>query len=175
MEIILMSDTLILVDGKDNEIGYEEKQEIHRNPVPLHRAFSIFIFNKAGRMLIQRRNSKKVTWGGVWSNACCSHPRKGESLQDAARRRLKEELGFATELRHLFHFTYDAVWNKEWGEHEFDHVFVGEYDGEVKPDKEEAEDYRWADVDELVKDMKSHPERYTPWFRMIIERVIKEK
>ncbi len=170
-----MSDVLILVDSHDRETGFEEKQKVHRNPVPLHRAFSIFIFNKAGKMLIQKRNIAKKTWGGIWSNACCSHPRKGESLQDAAERRLKEELGFSTDLRHMFHFTYDAVWDKEWGEHELDHVFVGEYDGEVKLNKEEVDECKWVDVKELKSDMKSHPERYTPWFMMIIERVIKEK
>ena len=170
-----MSDTLILVDSKDIDIGYEEKQKVHKNPVPLHRAFSIFIFNPSGQLLIQKRSGKKKTWGGIWSNTCCSHPRKGELLLNAASRRLKEELGFMTELRHLFHFTYDAIWNKEWGEHEFDHVFVGEYDGEVNPNKEEVDEYRWVNIKELKDNMKKHPNSYTPWFRICIERVMKEK
>ncbi|MBI2173270.1 MAG: isopentenyl-diphosphate Delta-isomerase [Candidatus Aenigmarchaeota archaeon] len=170
-----MSDTLILVDSSDREVGYEQKEKCHKNPAPLHRAFSIFIFNRKGELLIQRRNSKKVTWGGVWSNTCCSHPRKGESLQNAAKRRLKEELGFTTDLRHLFHFTYDAAWNKEWGEHELDHVFVGEYDGEVSPSKEEVENCKWVDAEELKKDMKKNAGSYTPWFKICFERVLKEK
>ncbi len=170
-----MPDTLILVDSSDKEIGYEQKEKCHRNPVPLHRAFSIFIFNRNGELLIQKRNSKKKTWGGFWSNTCCSHPRKGEAVLEAAKRRLKEELGFAADLRYLFKFEYDAKCDNTWGEHELDHVFVGEYDGKVAPNRDEVEDCRWIDIDELKADMKKRPEKYTPWFRICIDRVPKEK
>ena len=170
-----MSDTLILVDSSDREVGYEQKEKCHKNPAPLHRAFSIFVFNGKGELLIQKRNGKKKTWGGFWSNTCCSHPRKGEKVMDAAMRRLHEELGFSTHLKHVFKFEYDAVFDRTWGEHELDHVFVGEYDGEVSPSKEEVENCKWIDADELRKDMKEHPEKYTPWFKICFERVLKEK
>ncbi|MDI6721273.1 MAG: isopentenyl-diphosphate Delta-isomerase [Candidatus Aenigmarchaeota archaeon] len=169
-----MPELLILVDSKDKEIGYREKEECHKNPVPLHRAFSVFIFNKKGQLLIQKRNKDKKTWGGVWSNTCCSHPRKNEDVLEAAERRLKEELGFATDLRYMFRFEYDAVWNKIWGEHELDHVFVGEYDGKIIPNKDEVEDWKFANIIELKKEMNLHPEKYTPWFRVCLNRVLKD-
>jgi len=166
-------DTLIVVDKNDNEIGFEEKEKAHQGKLPLHRAFSIFIFNFRGEMLIQKRSSKKKTWPGFWANACCSHPRKGEAVEESAKRRLKEELGFSTPLKFLFKFQYKAQFDKIWGEHELDHVFVGKYDGPVKPDRNEIEDWKFIDVSELIEDAKQDG-KYSPWFKLCFKRVIAE-
>ena len=119
----LVTDFLILVDENDNEVGYEEKELCHLLPTKRHRAFSIFIFNSAGKILIHKRSALKKTWPGFWTNACCSHPRKGESLEEATARRLQEELGFQTQLIHLFTFLYHADYDGTYGENEIDHVF----------------------------------------------------
>ncbi|MBI2579676.1 MAG: isopentenyl-diphosphate Delta-isomerase [Candidatus Aenigmarchaeota archaeon] len=169
-----MSDTMVLVDENDREIGFMEKMEAHEK-AKLHRAFSVFVFNSKGEMLIQQRAKNKYHCGGLWTNACCSHPRKGEKTEDAAHRRLKDEMGFDCGLKEIFSFVYKAPFDNGLTEHEFDHVFVGEYGGEVAPDKNEVEDCKWISVDEIRKDMKEHPERYTPWFRICLERVLKEK
>ena len=170
-----MTDVLILVDENDNEIGNELKEVCHRNPVPLHRAFSIFVFNSKGQLLIQRRAVSKKTWGGYWSNTVCSHPRKGETLDQATQRRLQEEFSFTTPLHHVFTFTYEAQWNDLWGEHEVDHVFVGTYDGTIVPNKDEVEDWKFIDTDMLRDHMKRNPNEYTPWFKLSLERVLQEK
>ncbi len=165
-----MEERVILVDENDREIGSEEKIQAHRRG-KLHRAFSIFIFNSKGEMLLQRRARNKYHSGGLWSNACCSHPRSGESLEGAVHRRLKEEMGFDINLEEAFHFIYKAkVGNLT--EHELDHVFVGEYDGEVSPDPEEVEEYVWAELEQIREDMKTHPENYTEWFKSAFEKVV---
>lgn len=165
-------DELQLVDRDDHETGSGEKELCHRIPTTLHRAFSIFIFNRKGQMLIHRRASGKTTWPGFWSNACCSHPRKGESLADATRRRLHEELGFICPLTHLFAFTYKADYDEQYGENEIDHVFVGTYDGPVKPDKREVAEWKFIPISDLTHDIKVNPERYTPWFKEALPRVL---
>ena len=170
-----MKDLLILVDENDNEIGTETKDACHRNPVPLHRAFSIFVFNKKGQLLIQKRASSKKTWGGCWSNTVCSHPRKGETLEEATQRRLQEEFGFTTSLHYVFTFTYEAQWNDIWGEHEVDNVFFGTYDGPIAANKNEIEDWKFVDTGILRANMKRDPDAYTPWFKLSLERVLKEK
>jgi isopentenyl-diphosphate delta-isomerase len=164
---------LILVDKNDRELGFIEKEEAHKGDLPLHRAFSIFIFNSRGEMLIQKRSTEKKTFSGIWANACCSHPRKGEHLEDAIKRRLKEELGFVTQLRELFSFVYKARMG-EWGEHELDHVFLGRYDGPVKPNKDEIEEWKFVSIDELKKDVRQNPDKYGAWFKLAYERVIEE-
>lgn len=165
-----MEERVILVDENDREIGSEEKLHAHRTG-KLHRAFSIFTFNSKGEMLLQRRARNKYHSGGLWSNACCSHPRLGESLEGAVHRRLKEEMGFDTDLKEAFHFIYKAkVGNLT--EHELDHVFIGEYNGKVNPDPEEVEEYVWAELEPLKEDMKTHPEKYTEWFKIAFERVM---
>jgi isopentenyl-diphosphate Delta-isomerase len=166
-------DQLILVDSNDREIGYEEKEKCHRPPV-LHRAFSIFIFDRDGKMLITQRSPKKVRWGGFWSNAVCSHPRKGEKVEDAVKRRLKEEAGLVCPLAYLFKFEYRAMFDAEWGEHELDHVFFGQTDEKPKPDKDEISDWKFIEVKELMANVKAHPDHYTPWFKIVLERVVKE-
>jgi isopentenyl-diphosphate delta-isomerase len=166
-----MPEKLILVDKDDNGIGTGEKMEVHKQG-KLHRAFSILIFNSKGQMLIQKRAEAKYHCGGLWTNACCSHPLVGESTEKAAHRRLKEEMGFDCKLKEVTSFTYKAEFDNWLIENEFDHVFVGFYDGPVKPNKAEADEFKFVDTDELKKDMKKQPKKYTPWFRIIMEKNI---
>jgi isopentenyl-diphosphate delta-isomerase len=164
---------IILVDESDNPIGFETKLKAHENGGKLHRAFSIFVFNAAGEMLLQRRARKKYHFGGLWTNACCGHPKKGEELRDAASTRLRQEFGFGTELKEVFSFLYRAP-DPESGltEHEFDHVFYGEFDGEPRPNPDEIEDWKWIDLNKLMVDLEDNPYDYTPWFRIAIHQVL---
>jgi isopentenyl-diphosphate delta-isomerase len=166
-------DMLILVDSEDNNIGYDEKENCHLNPPKLHRAFSIFIVNSKKEMLIHKRSTLKNTWPGFWTNACCSHPRKGEELVDATKRRLMEELGFSCPLKYLFKFQYQSDYDKTYGENEVDNVFTGFYDGALNPDKEEIEEWKFIEIDTLLEDVENHPEKYTPWFMKALPEVIK--
>ena len=162
---------VVLVDESDNIVGYKEKYAIHHIPVPLHRAISVIIFDSSGtKMLLQQRNADKPTWPLYWSNACCTHPHKDESYLDCATRRLKEEMGFETKLTEKHRFTYEADYDEIWGEHEYDVVFVGEYDGEIKSDPQEVADWKWIDIKELYEDIKRHPDIYTPWFKIILQK-----
>jgi isopentenyl-diphosphate delta-isomerase len=166
-------DEVILVDHSDNAIGGEEKDLCHHVPVKLHRAFSIFIVNKQRQMLIQKRAATKKTWPGFWSNACCSHPRKDENLHQAATRRLQEELGFTCALSHIFTFRYEAVFNEEFGENEIDHVFIGEFDGIVNPNKDEIDEWHFISLDRLTRDITDNTHKYTPWFKQAMPGVLK--
>jgi len=166
-----MSEGLMLVDENDNEIGYEEKEKTHRGDLSLHRAFSVLIFNSKGQMLIQKRSNKKKTWPGFWANACCSSPKKGEETVDAAKRRMEEELGFNCDLKFLFKFWYKVKYDEEWGENEIDWVFEGHYDGDIKPDKNEIEEFKFIDIEELKEDVKNNPEKYAPWFLIILNKL----
>jgi len=157
---------IILVDEKDNQIGIGGKIKTHFEG-RLHRAFSILIFNSKGELLIQQRAKTKQHSPGLWANTCCSHPRPNEILKEAAKRRLKEEMGIETDLKETFSFIYRAK-SGDWIEHEFDHVFLGKFDGEPKPNKEEAQDFRWIELQELKRDVKEHPEKYTFWFKQIL-------
>jgi isopentenyl-diphosphate delta-isomerase len=167
------SDELILVDEHDNPVGYESKLRAHENGGRLHRAFSIFIFNSAGDMLLQRRAAGKYHFGGLWTNACCSHPRRGEATPDAAHLRLRHELGFDTDLTEQFSFVYRAE-DPSSGltEHEFDHVFTGRYDGQPEPNPDEVDAWKWVPPRELLADVEARREAYTPWFKLVFERVI---
>jgi len=164
------NDMLILVDKNDNEIGTEQKLKAHKEGL-LHRAFSIFIFNSEGKMLMTRRAKSKYHWGGFWSNACCSHPRQGEDLEHAAHRRLEEELGFECELKELFSIVYKAKSENGIYEHEYDHIFIGRYDGEVKADPEETDEIRWVDPEELEKEIYDST-RFTPWFQIAFAKLV---
>lgn len=166
-----MDEMIVLVDRDDSEVGVEEKIKAHREG-KLHRAFSIFIFNSKGEMLLQKRARNKYHSGGLWSNACCSHPRPGESLEEAVHRRLKEEMGFDCDLRKVFHFMYKADLNNGFTEYELDHVFIGKYDGEVKPNPNEVEDWKWVNVADLKDDMERNPDKYTVWFKIALKRII---
>jgi isopentenyl-diphosphate Delta-isomerase len=167
------SDELILVDEQDNVVGYEEKLRAHQNGGRLHRAFSIFIFNSAGEMLLQRRAPGKYHFGGLWTNSCCSHPRRGQSTLDAAHLRLREEFGFDTSLRELFSFVYRA--NDPGSgltEYELDHVFVGQFDGTPQANAEEIGEWRWISPAALLADVRARPGAYTPWFAIAVEGVV---
>lgn len=167
-----MPDMLILVDENDRQIGTEEKMKAHEQG-KLHRAFSIFIFNPKGEMLLQKRAKSKYHSGGLWTNACCSHPRVGEELEKAAHRRLREEMGFDCELENENHFIYKVKLDHGLTEHEFDYVFAGKYDGEVKPNTEEADVFKWIDMKTLGKDIEAHPENYTEWFKIAFRKFFK--
>jgi len=163
---------VVLVDKNDKVIGLREKFEAHKNPVPLHRAVSVVIFDPKGeKMLIHQRASEKKTWPGYWTNATCTHPNPEESYKEAASRRLYEEMGFRTPLTEIFRFIYNARFDKTWGEHELDVVFVGKYKGSVKPNKDEVSDYKWIAVPELWEDVLENPDKYTPWFKIILSKL----
>ena len=167
-----MAEEIILVDESDREIGYAEKVEAHRHGGRLHRAFSIVLFDREGRMLLQKRAAAKYHFGGLWTNACCGHPRRGEEVGAAARRRLQEELGVEAELREAFCFRYTATdAGSGLTERELDHVFVGTLDGPARPDPDEIDDLRWVDCAELSRDLADRPERYTPWFDQVVARL----
>jgi len=158
---------VILVNKKDKEIGIEEKMKAHKEG-KLHRSFSIFIFNSKGELLIQQRAKSKYHSPLLWSNTCCSHPRPNEKLIQAAKRRLKEEMGIECDLKEIFSFIYRAKSGK-WIEHEFDHVFLGKFDGNPKPNKKEVEGFKWINLQALKREMKKHPRKYTFWFKHILE------
>lgn len=163
---------IVLVDRNDKILGFKEKYEAHKNPVPLHRAISVVIFDKdKKRLLIQKRALSKSTWPGFWTNTCCSHPLAAESYKSAAQRRLKEEMGFFVPLKEIFRFTYEARYNEVWGEHEYDVVLKGVYDGLVNPNPEEVADYKWIKLTDLKADITRNPGKYTPWFKLILERL----
>ncbi len=161
---------VILVDNHDRAIGQMEKLRAHRE-ARLHRCFSILVFNKKGEMLLQLRAKSKYHCGGLWTNACCSHPRPGEETEAAAHRRLQEEMGFDCPLTEKTAFIYRAPFSNGLTEHEYDHVFTGTFDGAVKPNPEEADDYKWIKLADLRADMKNNPDKYTPWFRIICMRM----
>ncbi|NIR52744.1 isopentenyl-diphosphate Delta-isomerase [candidate division KSB1 bacterium] len=166
-----MDERVILVDESDRQIGVEKKLKAHRE-AKLHRAFSIFVFNSRDELLLQRRAFAKYHSGGLWSNTCCSHPRPSEPNEEAAHRRLREEMGIVCKLWKAFDFIYKAKMEQGLVEHELDHVFVGGYDGEVIPNPEEVMDYRWLAVPSLRKDLQESPRRYTPWFKIALDRAV---
>ena len=165
-----MTEHVIIVDEKDNQIGIGEKLETHRL-AKLHRAFSIFIFNSKGHMMLQKRAITKYHGGGLWTNACCGHPRPNEDLMAAMKRRLREEMGFECKLEKMFDYIYKVPLDKGMNEHEFLHVYKGVYDGVPKLTPEEADGWKWSSLQDLREDVKSDPEIYTPWFKLSIERI----
>jgi isopentenyl-diphosphate delta-isomerase len=156
---------IILVNEQDEAIGVMEKMEAHEKAL-LHRAFSVFIFNKDGLMLLQQRALTKYHSPGLWTNACCSHPRPGEDVKNAALRRLNEELGFSVNVEKAFDFTYRAVFDNGLTEHEFDHVFVGVYDGAIQPAPEEVSAVIYKSMNAIADDIVSVPQDYTEWFKI---------
>ena len=165
-----MAEEIILVNDNDDVVGTMEKLEAHRKAL-LHRAFSVFIFNNKDEMLLQQRALTKYHSGGLWTNACCSHPKPGEDTKSGAARRLAEELGFRTELRKIFHFTYKHVFDNGLTEFEFDHVFIGKYDGQISPDKDEVSDYCYKSIKEIKNSIQTHPQKYTEWFKIAFPKV----
>jgi len=161
---------VILVDKQDVAVGVMEKLEVHQKAL-LHRAFSIFIFNTRGEMLLHKRADKKYHSGGLWTNACCSHPRPGEDTMEAAKNRLQQEMGIITPLKKAFDFIYKADFDNGLTEYEFDHVFVGAYNGAIIPDKEEVSDYCFKTVSEIKNSIQSHPHKYTEWFKIAFPKM----
>lgn len=155
---------VVLVDEQDRETGASEKLAAHAAG-KLHRAFSIFVFNSERQLLLQRRAKSKYHSGGLWSNTCCGHPRPGEATVEAARRRLREEMNFDCELRAAFEFLYRAQFENKLIEHEYDHVFVGEFAGVVVPNEAEVENCRWTTLVELRHDLSVRPGEYTYWLK----------
>ena len=169
-----MEERVILVNGQDVQIGTEEKMKAHELGL-LHRAFSIFIFNSAGEMLLHERAKTKYHSGGLWTNACCSHPRENESIEAAAHRRLQEEFGFDCPLKELFSFTYKAELDKGLTEHEFDHVLIGTYDGPIeKPNPAEIDNWCFIKIKDLIDELKDRPELFTAWFKIAVDEVLKK-
>ena len=159
---------VILVNEEDQPIGQMEKMEAHQKGL-LHRAFSVLIFNSSEQVLLQKRASSKYHSGGLWTNTCCSHPRPGETVLDAANRRLMEEMGMTADLTERFHFIYKTDLDNDLVEHELDHVLVGQSDDLPKLNSDEAEDFKYIDLETLKEALKSSPENYTVWFKIIME------
>lgn len=166
-----MEEKIILVDENDNEIGIGEKIKTHQNGGRLHRAISVFVFNSKGEILLQRRAETKYHCPGLWSNTCCSHPRPGEETIDTAHRRLKEEMGFDCDLKKVFDFIYKTDFDNGLSEWEFDHVFIGKFDGQPSSDPKEVKEWKWTNLENLKKDIKERSQDYTYWFKLAFEKL----
>lgn len=165
------NEPLILVDADDCEIGHLSKADAHLGAGILHRAFSLFIFDARGQLLIQRRADAKRLWPGYWSNTCCSHPRRGERIETAIHRRLGEELNLRSELQFLFKFRYQAQFDAEGGEHELCSVFAGQSDDVPTLNRHEIAELRYVAPDHLDAEMRTRPESFTPWFKLEWARI----
>jgi isopentenyl-diphosphate Delta-isomerase len=166
---------VVLVNPQGQAIGVEEKMKAHQEGL-LHKAFSIFVWNSKHEMLLQQRNLNKYHFGGLWSNTCCSHPSPDEDLTQAAHRRLQEEMGFDTPLTKAFSFIYKATDQKSrLIEHELDSVFIGTYDGEIRPDLQEIQAYRWISQEALALEMAKNPDQFTEWFKISLAMLQEQK
>ncbi|WP_299162123.1 isopentenyl-diphosphate Delta-isomerase [uncultured Tenacibaculum sp.] len=163
-----MKEQVILVDKQDNPIGLMEKIEAHEKAL-LHRAFSVFIFNNKGELMLQQRAAEKYHSPLLWTNTCCSHQRDGETSLEAGKRRLQEEMGFVCELEEVFWFIYKAPFDNGLTEHELDHVMVGKFDNAPVINKEEVEAYKWMKLEDVKSDIEKQPEIYTEWFKIIFK------
>lgn len=161
---------VILVNEQDEAIGVMDKMQAHQEAA-LHRAFSIFVFNSQGELLLQQRALNKYHSAGLWSNACCSHPRPEEEVQAAAHRRLQEELGFDTTLTHAFTFTYQCHFENGLNEHEIDHVFIGTYDGALKPAPQEVMELQYQSLESVKRSLQLQPQAYSTWFALAFPRL----
>ena len=166
-----MKELLILVDEQDNEIGFLDKLSVHELG-KLHRAFSLFIFNSAGKLLLQQRADEKYHSAGLWSNTCCSHPRWGETLGEAANRRLKEEMGLTCAMQPVFSFVYKTSFSNGLTEHEFDHVYTGLTDEIPKPNPEEVKDWKYVGLEDLQLHITQTPQHYTEWLKICLPAII---
>lgn len=171
-EVVSFEDEkLILVDEQDNEIGNLSKEACHDGEGQLHRAFSLFIFNDAGEVLLQQRSEQKRLWPLYWSNACCSHPRRGEDMQTAIDRRLDQELGLSSRLQFLFKFIYQARYNEIGSEHELCWVFLGRSDDSVLVNANEIASWRFVSIPDLNRELVEQPENFTPWMKLEWQRI----
>ena len=163
-----MEEHVILVDEQDNQLGLMPKMEAHEKAV-LHRAFSVFIFNSDGDLMLQQRAAHKYHSPLLWTNTCCSHQRDGESNIEAGKRRLLEEMGFSTELKEVFSFIYKAPFDNGLTEHELDHVMVGYFDGVPEVNPEEVASFKWMSLEAIKEDIELHSNLYTAWFKIIFK------
>jgi isopentenyl-diphosphate delta-isomerase len=161
---------VILVDHNDNEVGTMEKMEVHQKGL-LHRAFSVFVFNANNELMVHKRALGKYHSPGLWTNTCCSHPRPGESTEAAAHRRLQEEMGFDCPLEEALSFIYNKNLDNDLTEHEFDHVFVGQYDGKPVINTDEVYEWKFQTLGSLRSEMDQTPENFTEWFKICFDRV----
>ncbi len=164
-----MIENVILVDELDNEVGLMPKMEAHEKAM-LHRAFSVFVFNKKNELMLQQRAKDKYHSPLLWTNTCCSHQRKGETNIEAGKRRLQEEMGFSCDLEEVFSFIYKAPFDNGLTEHELDHVMIGYYDEAPIINPEEVENYKWMPLEEVKEDITRNPQTYTAWFKIIFEK-----
>jgi isopentenyl-diphosphate delta-isomerase len=160
------AEELILVDADDNEIGHLAKADCHDGAGVLHRAFSLFLFNNAGELLLQQRSEPKRLWPGYWTNTCCSHPRLGETMQVATRRRLRDELNVEATLEFVYKFAYRAEFFDQGSENELCHVYLGKIDGPAQPNEHEISAIRFVTAAVLDRELAATPEQFTPWFKL---------
>lgn len=165
------AEELILVDSDDRELGHRSKARCHDGDGLLHRAFSLFVFNRRGELLLQKRADNKRLWPGYWSNSCCSHPRRGEDMREAVERRLHQELALHCALKFLYKFEYSARFGNAGSEHELCWVFAGSTDGTVQANRHEIAAWRFVAPDVLEQELVATPERFTPWFKLEWPRV----
>lgn len=164
----MTEEQVILVNENDEQLGLMPKMEAHEK-ARLHRAFSVFVFNDDGELLLQQRAADKYHSPTLWTNTCCSHQRDGESNIEAGKRRLQEEMGFVCDLKEVFWFVYKAPFDNGLTEHELDHVMVGYFNGYPEINKDEVESYKWMTLEDVKTDIKNHPEYYTEWFKIIFK------
>ena len=168
-----MKEILILVDKNDKKIGEMEKLQAHRKAI-LHRAFSVFLFNSNGELMLQQRAFSKYHSPGLWGNACDGHPRVSETVVQAGERRLIEEMGIKVKLKKKVGFVYKVKLEKGMNEHEFDYVLTGKFNGKPKLNKKEANDWKWIELKELKKQVKKNPKNFTSWFKIVLKKYLKE-
>ena len=161
---------VILVDEHDKALGAAEKLQAHKDG-KLHRAFSVFVFNAEGKLLLQQRAISKYHSGGLWTNTVCSHQRVNETTEQAAHRRLQEEMGFDCPVKEVFNFTYKTKFDNGLFEHELDHVLIGNYDNNPTPNPEEVESWKWITLEELKKDIQENPDKYTYWLKTAFDKI----
>jgi len=172
--VSFIDEQLIVVDEQDNILDYKSKIACHQGEGILHRAFSIFIFNGAAKLILQKRSNQKFLWPNFWSNSCCSHPRKGETNEEATRRRLKEELGIETDLLYLYTFQYHVRYASLGAEREQCAVYIGRSDDPIRINKNEIAECKFLSIQSVSKELKKNPEQYTPWFKMEWSRIMAE-
>ena len=165
----MKEELVILVDENDQQVGLMPKIEAHEKAL-LHRAFSVFVFNSKKELMIQQRAFHKYHSPGLWTNTCCSHQREGESNIDAGRRRLMEEMGFTVDLEDSISFIYKAPFDNGLTEHEYDHILLGDFEGEPDLNPDEVAAWKWMSLEAIQEDMNVHPEIYTEWFKIIFEK-----
>tara|TARA_R100000935_G_C2840105_1_gene170463 strand:- start:2288 stop:2812 length:525 start_codon:yes stop_codon:yes gene_type:complete len=165
----IKEEQVILVNQNDEQIGLMAKMEAHEKAL-LHRAFSVFVFNKNGELMLQQRALHKYHTPGLWTNTCCSHQREGETNIAAGKRRLQEEMGFSTDLKESISFIYKAPFENGLTEHEYDHILIGEFNDKPNINPDEVAAWKWASLEDIKIDMKENPDLYTAWFKIIFDK-----